>query len=255
MSLSIEQAAAQQERYVARPEIRDALGGTALIAFVGSTASGKNFLMHASGLHTVGTETSRAKRESDNPLKYRYSTVEDMLTDIEERETVQYGVAPPNIYASKLKDYDLDQPNVSDIWFDAVHPLNNKGFSVVRSVSVLTRKNQYKARLEMRLEGMRLDEAMRRLDHDRYSLRWTRAQQASHNPNHLVIINDADSVDEKGRTIHSVQNNAERIYDFAHGNPVDNPDENLVNILLNETTALLQTKYGIPQIPLSIENN
>lgn len=252
MSLSIEQAAARQERYVARPEIKGALGGTALIAFVGPTGTGKNFMMQASGLHVVGTETSRDKRESDDPLKYRYSTVNEMLCAIAEGEMVQYGVAEPNIYASRLQDYEIGQPNVSDIWFDAVHPLHNKGFSAIRSVSVLTRKNQYKARLEMKLEGMRLDEAMRRLDHDRYSLRWTRVQQATYNPNHLIIINDADSVDNMGQPIHSVQNNAEKIYDFAHGKPAVNPDENLVHSILNDTTALIQTKYGIPQLPKSL---
>ncbi len=245
--LTIEQAVEQQERYVARPDIRSALGDTAHKAFVGPTATGKNFLMQASGLHVVGTETSRKKRDSDDPLKYRYSSVKDMLLSIEAGEMVQYGAAPPDIYGSKIRDYELDQPNVSDIWFDAVHPLQNKGFSVVRSISVLTRKHQYKARLEMRLQGMRMDDAMRRLDNDRYSLRWTRAQLAIHNPNHLIIINDSDAVDEHGHHIHSVDINAEKIYDFAHGKPVDNPDNDLVHKVLDETSALLQSKYGIPQ--------
>ncbi len=255
MSLNLEQAYAQQERYQARPEVRDPLGGTALIAFNGTTASGKNFLMQASGLHVVGTETSRDKRESDDPQKYRYSTVDEMLTAIEEQEIIQYGVAAPEIYGSRLQDYELDKPNVSDIWSDAVHSLNNKGFSVVRSISVLTRRREYKARLEMRLEGMRLTDAFSRLDNDRGSLKWTRTHLATHDPNHLVIINDSDTLDDEGEEIQRVQENAEKIHDFAYGKPVKHPDEDLVHMILTENENLLTAKYGGPrlhEVPLGL---
>ncbi|MEO5499613.1 MAG: hypothetical protein ABIR46_03875 [Candidatus Saccharimonadales bacterium] len=246
MSLNIEQALEMQERYQASDDVRKALGGTALIAFVGPTATGKNFLMHASGLHIAGTETTRGKRESDDPVKYRYSSVDDMLGAIESRHMVQYGVAPPHIYASRLQDYQLDRPNVSDIWFDAVHPLHNKGFSTIRMISVLTRKEQYKARLEMRLDGMQVHDALKRLDNDRYSLRWTIAQLASQNPNHLVIMNDADTSDDV-ETVSNVDQNAQKIHDFAHGKSIDNPDEDLVAMVIDEMHALLQSKYGNPK--------
>lgn len=209
--ISIEQAHQQQERYQGSREVRDTLRHTALVAFVGGTAVGKNFLMERTELPITGTETTRSPRPDDEPSRYTYTSLPDMLTAIENRELVQYGVSlPHHIYGSRLRDYELDQPNVTDIWHDAVRSLSNKGFQTVRSVSVLTPKAQWISQLGNRFEGMTAGQALARLNEARQSIRWSVAQHMGGVAHHLTVIND----------VYDTDTNAAQIVDFAGGKAV-----------------------------------
>lgn len=233
--LSIEQAYEQQDRYHGNERVRGAISETALIAFVGGTAVGKNFLMEKSGLPIAGTETTRAPRADDDPSRYTYSDLPTMLEAIQAGELVQYGVSlPEHIYASRVHDYSLGQPNVADIWHDAVQPLGNKGFSQVRSVSVLTPKAQWMSQLWERFEGMRIGDIDRRLSEARHSLRWTLAQHLGGAANHLVVINHSDQVDE----------NLERIVSFAHGIPADRSSNDAIRGTADEMFSTIDIMYG-----------
>jgi hypothetical protein len=208
--LTIEEAYRQQERYRGSQEIRDAISQTALIAFVGGTAVGKNFMMERTKLPVTGTETTREPRPDDDPSRYTYTPLPDLLDAIENCQVVQYGVSMPhNIYASRVTDYELGAPNVADIWHDAVRPLGNKGFKQVRSVSILTPKAQWISQLGVRFEGMNVGQAGARLDEARQSIRWSVAQHMGGTANHLLIVND----------VYGADTNAEKIVDFAHGKP------------------------------------
>ena len=232
--LTIEQAYQGQERYRGNERVRAAISQTALIAFVAGTAAGKNFLMEQSGLPIVGTETTRAPRADDDPSHYTYSTQGDMLAAIENGDLVQYGVAlPDDIYASCVHDYVLNQPNVADIWHDAVRSLYTKGFGDVRTVSVLTPKAQWMSQLGARLEGMRADSAARRLSEAQRSIRWSRVQYLSGAATHLLVINSVDNVDK----------NIETITDFAHGKPTERPSQGDVDETASEMLSAIDIMY------------
>lgn len=206
--LTIEQAVTLQRTYRAQEKYRESLEDTTIVAAVGATAVGKNFLMEKSGLPVVGTLTTRAPRESDDPSHYRYIDLEEMLGKIERGEVVQYGAYPPHIYASELQDYTLDEPNISDIYYSAVSDLENKGFKSVKAFSTLTSKEQWMSQLWERFEGMSVGAIHTRLVEARQSLRWTRAQAlGARAANHLVVINE----------IYNVEENVDRIREFASG--------------------------------------
>ena len=213
--LSIEQAVTLQRTYRAQEKYRESLEDTTIVAAVGATAVGKNFLMEKSGLSVVGTLTTRAPRVSDDPLRYRYTELDEILGKIERGEVVQYGAYPPHIYASELQDYTLDEPNISDIYYSAVSDLENKGFKSVKAFSTLTSKEQWMSQLWERFEGMNVGSIHARLVEARQSLRWTRAQAlGARAANHLVVINE----------IYNVEDNVDRIREFASGayvKPID----------------------------------
>lgn len=217
--LTFEQAADNQRAYRASEAILERLSDTTILAAVGATAVGKNFLMDKSGLPVVGTLTTRESRSSDDKTRYRYTTLPNMLKKIEKQEVIQYGAYSSQIYASELQDYVLDEPNISDIYSSAVSDLENKNFKNIRAFSTLTPKHQWMSQLMERFEGMQVGAIYSRLDEARQSLRWTRAQTLGANAtNHLVIINTTTNVDE----------NVSRIRDFAHGIHVESPDSDTV---------------------------
>lgn len=231
--LTLEQAVTLQNTYKANEKYRLPLRNTTIVAAVGATAVGKNFLMEKSGLPVVGTLTTREQRESDDPARYRYTSLPEMLGKIERGEVIQYGAHPPHIYASELQDYTLDAPNVSDIYYHSVGELENKGFKSVKAISILTSKEQWMSQLWERFEGINLGAIHARLDEARQSLRWTRSQVLGvHATNHLVIINTAYSCVEVGANgedeINSIESNVSRIRDFANGVYVDPPDDETV---------------------------
>lgn len=236
--VSIEQARAMERSYSAREGIKEQLASTSLIAFVGGMAVGKNFLMQQSGLHIVGTETSRSPRDDDDPKKYTYSSVGHILEGIEYKEIVQYGVAPSeSVYASRLSDYALDEPNVADIWHDAVDSLSNKGFKSVRTISVMTPKSQWLPQLSWRSADMPIGIVDTRLVEARRSLRWSVAKHLSHAANHLIIINTATNVDD----------NVEKIRAFAGGEDVEQPvaeEVAWVRDSMFDTISTMYTRLG-----------
>ena len=213
--LTIEQAVTLQRTYRAQEKYRESLEDTTIVAAVGATAVGKNFLMEKSGLPVVGTLTTRAPRVSDDPSRYRYIELDEMLGKIDRGEVVQYGAYPPHIYASELQDYTLDEPNISDIYYNAVSDLENKGFKSVKAFSTLTSKEQWMSQLWERFEGVNVGSIHARLVEARQSLRWTRAQAlGARAANHLVVINE----------IYNVEDNVDRIREFASGayvKPID----------------------------------
>lgn len=222
--------------YQADEQYREKLAGTTIVAAVGATAVGKNFLMEKSGLPVVGTLTTRERRATDDESRYRYTDLSEMLDKIENGEVIQYGAHPPHIYASELADYTLGQPNIADIYFSAVSDLENKGFDAVRSVSILTSKEQWMSQLMERFEGMAVGNINARLAEARQSLRWTRAQHlGARAANHLVIINSTDNVDENVRSI----------IDFANGTfvePLDDETFRLYAEQMEETIRIIQDR-------------
>jgi hypothetical protein len=236
--LSLELAHTKERTYSAREDIKEQLAATSLVAFVGGMAVGKNFLMQQSGLHIVGTETSRSPRDDDDPKKYTYSSVEHILSGIEHKELVQYGVAPSDsLYASRLSDYALDEPNVADIWHDAVDSLSNKGFKTVRAVSVMTPKSQWLPQLSWRSADMPIGTVDTRLIEARRSLRWSVAKHLSHAANHLIIINTTTNVNE----------NVQKIRAFARGEEVSSPtNEEVARVRdgMFETINTMYTRLG-----------
>lgn len=240
--LTIEQAVTMQRAYRANETYREALGDTTLIAAVGATAVGKNFLMEKSGLPVVGTLTTRAPRESDDPSRYRYLGLPEMLDKIERGEVIQYGAYPPHIYASELQDYAIGEPNISDIYYSAVNDLENNGFQRVKAFSTLTAKEQWMSQLMERFEGMSVGAIYARLVEARQSLRWTRAQAlGARATNHIVIINDTDNVDE----------NVARIRDFANCVYVQPPDDDTVR----QYAEGMEQAIDIVQGRLTIDRN
>lgn len=195
--LTLEAALARQEAYRAQKAERDRLSQTDLIAFVGGAAVGKNYLMQKSGLYVCGTETSRAPRTSDDATKYTYRTNEDMLASIEAGELIQYGVhLPHTIYGSRVRDYAIDEPNASDIWFDAVSALENKGFRSVKAISILSPAAQWYQQLQERFEDKSPAFIIDRLNETRHSVRWSVAQHLTRAAHHLLIINDSAHTSE-----------------------------------------------------------
>lgn len=217
--LSIEAAYEQQTSYQAADHIREQLKDTTLIAYVGGSAVGKNFLMQKSGLRITGTETSRTPRPDDDPDLYTYTDNAALLEAIERGELVQYGVHLPDlIYASRLRDFALGEPNAADIWFDAVQDLENKGFKVVKAVSVLVPGKQWEDQLDERFEGRTSDYILDRLTEARHSIRWSLAKHLSQAANHLIVINDMSDTDKT----------LERIDLFAHGESSEPYDEHAI---------------------------
>ena len=233
--ITIEQAVTLQGSYRAHEKYREPLQETTIIAAVGATAVGKNFLMEKSGLPVVGTLTTREPRESDDPTRYRYIELADVLDKIERGEVVQYGTYPPHIYASELQDYALGEPKISDICFSAVNDLGNKGFKSVQAFSTLTSKEQWMSQLMERFEGMTVGAIHARLTEARRSLRWTRAEAlGARAANHLVIINTVDTVEE----------NVERIREFANGKYVPQPDDETVRSYAEGMEQAIDLIYG-----------
>jgi guanylate kinase len=233
--LTIEQAVTRQRSYRATEEHRQQLSDTTLIATVGATAVGKNFLMEKSGLPVVGTLTTREPRSSDDPGRYSYVDLPEMLSMIEQGELIQYGAYPPHIYGSRLNDYALGQPNIADIYFNAVDDLKNKGFDTVKALSILTPKEQWMSQLMERFEGMQVGAIHSRLTEARHSLRWTRAQQLGiRATSHLVIINSVDNADE----------NVSRMHDFAEGRDVEPLDDEVIIKYIEGMEAAIEALYS-----------
>lgn len=206
--LTIEQAFAEQGKQEPSDTVRQSLGEISLLAFIGPSAAGKNFLMEQTELPQVGTVTSRDPRPADDKSLYTYMTNEAMLEGIEKGDFVQYGIAlPDRIYASRLEDYSRDKPNVADIYFDAVHPLRSAGFKSVKTVSVLTPDMaQYHSQLMINLEGQSVLSAHERLLKDQAALRSISANIWADTKNNLIILNRTNNVEK----------NADRIRDFAY---------------------------------------
>lgn len=232
--ITIEDAVERQRHYRAKESYRLPLNETTIVAAVGATAVGKNFLMEKSGLPVVGTVTTRQPQERDTTGHYRYVSLPSLLEKIENRELVQYGAYPPNIYASELEDYVIETPNISDIYHNAVAGLQDKGFAKVVTFSTLTPKEQWMSQLAERFEGMRVGEIIARLDEARQSLGWTRAQLGTRATNHLVIINTVDTVSE----------NTERIVNFAHGKRVDSPHDETVFHFIEGMEKAIEIQYS-----------
>lgn len=202
--LTLEAAFADQKAYQANRAERDKLRDTDLIAFVGGTAVGKNYLMQKSGLYVCGTETSRQPRTSDGESMYSYASNDEMLVAIETGELIQYGVhLPDTIYGSRVRDYRLNEPNASDIWFDAVGALENKGFRSVKAVSILSPAAQWYQQLQERFEGRPPAYIIDRLNETRHSVRWSVAQHLTRAAHHLLIINDSAHTSESIDRIHA----------------------------------------------------
>lgn len=233
--LTLEAAFAAQEAYQANPTERAKLHNTDFIAFVGGVAVGKNYLMQKSGLYVCGTETSRSPRSSDDTTKYTYSSNEEMLASIEAGELVQYGVhLPDTIYGSRVRDYRLDEPNVSDIWFDAVAALENKGFRTVKSVGVLSPATQWYHQLQERFEGRPPAFIIDRLNETRHSIRWSIAQHLSRAAHHLLIINDGTLTSES----------IDRIQAFAAGETVLPLDDSVVSRARDDMSRVIDQYLG-----------
>lgn len=233
--MTIEQARESQEEYQARPEVRAQLGTTAMIPIVGALAVGKNFLMQASGLPIVGNETSRQQRMDDDPNIYTYSTNEEMLRAVQEREYVQYGVfLPDTIYATRLEHYTLGEPNVKDIWHDSAHTLENKGFQTVKTVGVLTPGAQWLSQMMLRVDGMSQGSINDRLSEARRSTRWIVTKQLSGAKNHLVVINTTNNTDE----------NIDRIRRFSEGEAVPSLSDDQITNVANEMYKTITTAYN-----------
>lgn len=233
--LTLEAAFARQEVYQANPVERNKLRDTDLITFVGGVAVGKNYLMQKSGLYVCGTETSRAPRASDDATKYTYTSNEVMLAGIEAGELIQYGVhLPDTVYGSRVRDYRLDEPNASDIWFDAVSALDNKGFRTVKAVSVLTPAAQWYQQLQERFEGRPPSFVIDRLNETRHSVRWSVAQHLSRAAHHLLIINDSE------HTSASV----DRIQALAANEPVVPLDDSVVAQARDDMSRVIDHYLG-----------
>ncbi|HAC56334.1 TPA: hypothetical protein DCF80_02435 [Candidatus Saccharibacteria bacterium] len=232
--LTLEQAASGERTYRAREAVRRPLGSTSLIAFVGPTAAGKNFLMEQSELPIVGTVTTREKRPTDGP-GYRYLSHDEVLARIEVGQLVQYAVHPPNVYGSELEDYALDAPNAADIYYHAVYALENKGFENVRAVSVLTPPEQWMSQLFERFEGMEIGKIFGRLDEARHSLRWIRSQHLGNRAtNRLVVINQTDNV----------VSNIDKIHSFADGKFVPPPSDEATASAIDAMERAIGTMYS-----------
>lgn len=203
--LSLEAARGQQDRYQPSQTERDKLSQTDLLAFVGSAAVGKNYLMQKSGLFVCGTETSREPRASDTHGAYTYASNGELLAAIESEQLVQYGVhLPDTIYASRVRDYALGEPNASDIWFDAVSGLQNKGFRTVKTVSLLSPAAQWHGQLQERFANRSAAYVIDRLNESRHSIRWSVVQHLSHTAEHLLIINDSNDTSESVERIQAL---------------------------------------------------
>jgi guanylate kinase len=189
--ITFEMAAERQASYSSLPEIRQAMAGAAIIAFVGPTAVGKSYLMERSGYPRVGTLTTRGPRPNDTD-DYRYVSMEEMLAKIEAREVVQYG---PNrhtrtIYASEPQDYNLDRPNVMDVLSSAMDKLQGQaGYGRVRALSVVTIVDTWEQWFRSRFEDSHPDVIAGRLDEAEESLNWTIRNGSE--PSKLIVMNSA----------------------------------------------------------------
>jgi len=223
--LTLEQAYEQQGSYQANETERAKVADVTFIAAVGAVASGKNFFMHESGFHIVGTDTSRGYRNGDDTEKYTYPTVDEMLDRVEHGVYIQYGVhLPHSIYATHAGHYEPGAINIKDIWFDAVKLLENKGFKSVKSISVLTPADQWQGYLDDRFYGATPGYITDRLNEAKHSIRWSVTRHLSKTANHLLVINDDE------QTV----GNLDRIREFAHGDPVEPLDDTLVNEIANQ---------------------
>lgn len=232
--LSLEQARAVEPTYHARESVRNRLDQTTLIAVVGGIAVGKNFLMQASDLPITGTETTRDPRPDDDKSLYTYSSQQEMLAAIESKELIQFGIAPnDDIYGSRLRDYTLDGPNTSDIWASYVRTLSSKGFERVGSISVFSPREQWMSQLALRSDTMSVGQIDSRLDEARFSIKWSLAKHLTRAADHLIIINGSHNVDE----------NVERISEFAHGKEVEPLADDQIFEAAHAMNKVIDTMY------------
>lgn len=233
--LSLEQAYEQQGAYQASPDERAKIAGVTMLAFVGGVSVGKNYLMHESGFFITGTETSRHPRRGDNLGKYTYVSNEVMLESIERGQYIQYGVHLPDlIYATRASHYQLDAVNTKDIWFDAIEPLNNKGFKSVKTVSVLVPSEQWLDYLTDRFYDRTVEYAQDRLTEADRSIHWSLEQHLSRNPDHLLIINDDAQT----------AGNLDRIRAFAIGEPVELLSDELVKNTTDQMFTIIKNYHN-----------
>lgn len=206
---SLEELSKEEKTYLPSKEVQGELARVPLVCVVGGVGVGKNYLMQRTGLPIVGTMTSRPARPTDDPAVYSYYTNEQFAAMIERHELVQYAVDLPNnaMYGSTLHNYVPDTPNLADIWYWSVVELPEKGFRSVRAVSIVTPSKQWQQQLEVRFASRDASYRAARLEEARNSLAWTKQQLLAGNPDHAVIVNDAQA------TPTSVQ----LLIDFAHG--------------------------------------
>lgn len=237
--MSVEQrltaAYEQQAEYQATPQERAKIADITLVAAVGAVASGKNYFMHESGFYIVGTDASRGYRVSDDREKYRYPSVETMLDRVEQHQYIQYGVNLPteSIYATDAAHYRQGTVNIKDFWFDSVASLNNKGYGEVKIVSVLTPGPQWQDQLDDRFFDKNEGYVRDRLNEARDSVRWSYAQHIARAANHLLIINDDAQT----------AGNVDRIRKFAHSEPVEPVNDDLVSEIANQMFATIKNYH------------
>lgn len=199
--MTLEQAKLGQPEYQPSDEVKERLSTTTMVAMVGATAVGKNFLLKQSGLPIVRSLTTRAPRPDDDPSLYQYIDQKDMLERVAEQRLVQYAVYGEIIHATAPESYDLGTVNAKDIYWNAVKQLEDKGFKSVKSISVLTPKEQWTRQLMERFDGISRGEIHDRLAEARHSLRWTRMQVVSGALRHLVVVNTPGNLSENLETI------------------------------------------------------
>jgi len=229
--LTLEQALAEQGSYQAADAERAKIAGVTMVAFVGGVAVGKNYLMHESGFFITGTETSRHPRRGDDLKKYTYAPNQVMLESIEKGEYIQYGVHLPDlIYATRPSHYQLNTVNIKDIWFDAIEPLQNKGFKAVKTISILTLPEQWRNYLNDRFYDRTTEYALDRLAEAERSLQWSVSQHVSEAPDHLLVINDDTQT----------AGNLDRIRAFSQNESIERLSNDLVNRVAEQMLATIE---------------
>jgi len=228
---SLDELAQGEKSYLPSEAVQQELSRVPLVCVVGGVGVGKNYLMHKTGLPIVGRVTTRPARAGDDPAVYSYYTNEEFAEMLERHELVQYAVDLPNnaMYGSLSKNYVESTPNLADIWHWSVVELPDKGFQLVRAISILTPVEQWKGQLAIRFADRDENYQTARLAEAKESVLWTKQQILSGNPDHAVIIND------KTTTAESVQ----RLIDFARGNTLETPQGALE--LIDDMVRFLDT--------------
>lgn len=187
--ITVKEAERRQGDYTARPEVKATLGTITLLAFVGPTGAGKNYLMNHLPYHQVGNAVTRAPRP-DDPAGYRYTDNNEMLGLIEERRLVQYNAsaARGTIYGTALEDYAANGVNSMAVFSDSIDALRQRcGFGIVRTAFVVAQPETWRDRLDHRFDGMRDAEIASRLDEAESSLVWGLSEDG---PDTMHVDND-----------------------------------------------------------------
>lgn len=177
--------------YRGSKEVIQQMGRITLVPFIGASAMGKNFLMEQSGLYIAGNFTTRNPRPDDE--NYNYYTTDEAIELIQNKEVVQYAVNPPagTIYGTMPSDYQEGYV-AKDVLASAIKPLETKGFSDIRPVSIFTSADQWTEQFKKRCEEQPKDFALARLKEAKHSIDWIHQQCVDGNPHHLLLFNEQD---------------------------------------------------------------